>query len=170
MAENLKTRSSIIETPIGRIKIVSDGSFIKELRITSDMPVQPDLPDELLIRAERELAEYFSGTRRCFDVPVYPDVTSFEKSVYDVLCGIPYGDTVSYGALSEILCGSKRMARAVGQALGKNPILIMIPCHRVIGAKGEGGFSAGLGRKRYLLTLEKTCSNGITAHQGSYHI
>jgi methylated-DNA-[protein]-cysteine S-methyltransferase len=109
----------------------------------------------VLSRHIKELEEYFSGKRRVFDLPVCPKGTEFQKKVWEALRAIPYGETQSYGEIAEAL-GGKRFSRAVGAANRKNPILILIPCHRVIGANGAlTGFAAGLDLKAALLKLEK---------------
>jgi methylated-DNA-[protein]-cysteine S-methyltransferase len=109
---------------------------------------------ELLDRARCQLTEYFARTRTTFDLPLDPPGTTFERQVWDLLRTIPYGATTSYGELARRL-GDQRATRAVGAANGKNPIPIIIPCHRVVGARGElTGFGGGLDRKRWLLEHE----------------
>jgi len=108
----------------------------------------------LLARVRRQLAEYFEGTRTTFDLPLDGTGSTFERRVWDLLRTIPYGATTSYGALARRL-GDPRATRAVGAANGKNPIPIIVPCHRVLGARGElTGFGGGLDRKRWLLEHE----------------
>ncbi|HEU5261984.1 MAG TPA: methylated-DNA--[protein]-cysteine S-methyltransferase [Gemmatimonadales bacterium] len=108
----------------------------------------------LLARARQQLDEYFAGTRTTFDLPLSPAGTPFQRRVWDALRAIPYGTTVSYGELARRL-GDRRTTRAVGAANGKNPIPIIVPCHRVVGARGElTGFGGGLDRKRWLLEHE----------------
>ena len=105
----------------------------------------------LLAAVRRELTEYFDGTRTTFDLPLDGTGSTFERRVWDLLRTIPYGATTSYGALARRL-GDPRATRAVGAANGKNPIPIIVPCHRVLGARGElTGFGGGLDRKRWLL-------------------
>ncbi len=105
-------------------------------------------------RARGELEEYFSGARREFDLPIYFGGTDFQRRVWEALRGIPYGEVRTYGGLAGEL-GQPRAARAVGGACHKNPIVIIIPCHRVVGASGRlTGFAGGLETKRHLLTLE----------------
>jgi methylated-DNA-[protein]-cysteine S-methyltransferase len=111
--------------------------------------------DLLLDAVRRELDEYFAGTRRRFTVPVAPRGTPFQLRVWSALQAIPYGQTTSYGAIAAQV-GSPTAVRAVGAANGANPIPIIIPCHRVIGANGSlTGFGGGLDRKRFLLDLER---------------
>ena len=108
----------------------------------------------LLARARHQLEEYFARTRTTFDVPLDPPGTTFQRVVWDLLRTIPYGTTTSYGKLARRL-GDPRATRAVGAANGKNPIPIIVPCHRVVGARGElTGFGGGLDRKRWLLEHE----------------
>lgn len=108
----------------------------------------------VLARARQQLTEYFAGTRTTFDLPLDAAGSAFERRVWDALRTIPYGTTVSYGELARRL-GDPRATRAVGAANGKNPIPIIVPCHRVVGAGGElTGFGGGLERKRWLLEHE----------------
>jgi methylated-DNA-[protein]-cysteine S-methyltransferase len=108
----------------------------------------------LLAAVRRQLTEYFDGTRTTFDLPLDGTGSTFERRVWDLLRTIPYGATTSYGALARRL-GDPRATRAVGAANGKNPIPIIVPCHRVLGARGElTGFGGGLDRKRWLLEHE----------------
>jgi len=108
----------------------------------------------ILQLARRQLDEYFARTRTSFDLPLDAEGTAFERRVWDLLRAIPYGTTTSYGELARRL-GEPKDARAVGAANGKNPIPIIVPCHRVIGANGDlTGFGGGLERKRWLLEHE----------------
>jgi len=109
---------------------------------------------ELLTRARQQLEEYFAHTRTTFELPLEALGSAFEHRVWNALRTIPYGTTTSYGALAKLL-GDKHATRAVGLANGKNPIPIIVPCHRVVGAKGElTGFGGGLDTKRWLLEHE----------------
>jgi methylated-DNA-[protein]-cysteine S-methyltransferase len=108
-----------------------------------------------LVDAVCQLKEYLAGKRRSFDLPLQPEGTSFQVNVWKALCDIPYGATITYGELAERV-GSPQGYRAVGNANGKNPLVIIQPCHRVIAGGGKlGGFSAGIRRKKFLLSLEK---------------
>ena len=108
----------------------------------------------LLDRVEAQLIEYFAGKRTTFDLPLEPSGTDFQLSVWELLRGIPYGVTTSYGELARRL-GDPKATRAVGAANGANPIPIIVPCHRVVGSKGElTGFGGGIERKRWLLEHE----------------
>jgi methylated-DNA-[protein]-cysteine S-methyltransferase len=108
----------------------------------------------LLDRVEAQLDEYFAGKRTTFDLPLEPRGTDFQLSVWELLRKIPYGVTTSYGELARRL-GEPKASRAVGAANGANPIPIIVPCHRVVGSKGElTGFGGGIERKRWLLEHE----------------
>jgi methylated-DNA-[protein]-cysteine S-methyltransferase len=110
--------------------------------------------DALLSLARRQLTEYFAGTRLEFDLPLAPAGTPWQRVVWEALCTVPYGKTISYGELAKRL-GRPGSARAAGAAVGRNPLSIVIPCHRVIGATGQlTGYAGGLDRKRALLALE----------------
>ena len=109
---------------------------------------------DVLARTRQQLAEYFARTRTTFDIPLDPPGTPFQRRVWDALCAIPYGTTLSYSELARRL-GDLRATRAVGAANGRNPIPIIVPCHRVVGADGSlTGFGGGLDRKRWLLEHE----------------
>jgi len=110
--------------------------------------------EDVLARARQQLSEYFARARTTFELALDPPGTDFQRQVWDALRAIPYGTTVSYGELARRL-GDVRATRAVGAANGKNPIPIIVPCHRVTGARGElTGFGGGLDRKRWLLEHE----------------
>jgi methylated-DNA-[protein]-cysteine S-methyltransferase len=111
--------------------------------------------DHAVLRdARRQLEAYFDGTRREFDLPLAPRGTQFQLAVWQSLRGIPYGDTISYAQLAQRI-GKPNAMRAVGAANGRNPLPIVVPCHRVIGANGDlTGFGGGLPTKRFLLELE----------------
>ena len=112
-------------------------------------------PSVLAAQAAEELFEYLDGKRKVFDLPLRISGTSFAQSVYRALLTIPYGETRSYGQIAEAI-GKPKAARAVGGANHKNPLMIFVPCHRVIGANGAlTGFGAGLPMKEHLLALEK---------------
>jgi len=111
-------------------------------------------PGEIFQRAFRQLEEYFAGRRRGFQLPLAPAGTAFQRRVWSALRDIPYGQTMSYGALAA-RAGSPRAFRAVGQACGRNPLAIIIPCHRAVGWDGRlTGFAGGLALKEFLLRLE----------------
>jgi len=108
----------------------------------------------LLLQAKHELAEYFAGTRKRFEVALAPSGTAFQKAVWRAISGVAYGETISYGELAR-RAGAAGYARAAGAATGRNPIGIIVPCHRIVGADGSlTGYAGGLARKRALLSLE----------------
>lgn len=108
----------------------------------------------LLEQAVQELEEYFAGERRKFDLPLHMEGTEFQKKVWNVLLQIPYGETKSYGEIAEII-GNRKACRAVGMANNRNPLMILVPCHRVVGADGGlVGYGGGLDIKEKLLALE----------------
>ena len=141
-----------VETPLGTMRLTeSDG------RITSFAWGEGARDDTPLLReAERQLAEYFSGTRRRFDLPLAPQGTPFQRAVWQALAEIPYSETRSYGEIAAQL-GKPGAARAVGMANHRNPIPVIIPCHRVIGADGAlTGYAGGMENKAWLLALESS--------------
>jgi methylated-DNA-[protein]-cysteine S-methyltransferase len=148
-----------VDSPIGELTLASDGEGLTGLYMT-DQRHRPELPaadgddDAVLAAAREQLTEYFAGERRDFDLPLKPAGTPFQRAVWEALREIPYGETAGYGELAQRL-GRPGAARAVGLANGRNPIAIVVPCHRVIGAAGAlTGYGGGLERKRYLLELE----------------
>lgn len=144
--------SQSFNSPVGNIVVKSNGSAVTDVFLGEYAAENPDFLTE---KAVNELKLYFSGTLKQFSFPIELSGTDFQKRVWKVLTEIPYGKTVSYGEIAEKL-GGKRYSRAVGGAVNKNPVLIAVPCHRVIGADGSlTGFADGLSVKKYLLDLEK---------------
>lgn len=143
---------SYFKSEIGIIKIgVSDGA-VCEIRITDC--IGESAQSALADRAFKEISEYLDGKRKAFNFPIAPEGTEFQKKVWSVLSEIPYGKTKTYGEIAAYI-GNPKAARAVGNACNKNPLLIAVPCHRVLGADGSlTGFAAGTQTKRYLLELE----------------
>lgn len=138
---------------VGEITVTSDENYIKAVHFGRSEYKTKLTP--LISEAVNQLREYFKGDRKIFTVPLNPDGTDFQQKVWKALTEIPYGQTISYGEIAEKI-GKPRGARAVGNANNKNPIAIMIPCHRVIGANGSlTGYAAGLNIKKQLLSLEK---------------
>ena len=152
----LPRRRLTVRTPIGEITLVERGDAIGELRLPGEnVPEAAEEETPLLRKAAQELQEYFAGTRTEFDLPLAPLGTEFQTLVWNTLVRVPYGATVSYGGLAAA-CGKPRAARAVGMANNRNPLPILIPCHRVIGANGKlVGYGGGLPIKAALLKLEK---------------
>ena len=129
-------------------------SVPKEAEIWDGSPEMGSKP-KIIRRAISQLDEYFLGMRREFDLPLEMEGTEFQKQVWEETRRIPYGVTISYGELSERLTGDKKAARAVGSAVGKNPIPVIVPCHRVVGSDGSlTGFEGGLDMKAQMLAFE----------------
>ena len=144
------------ETPAGILRIEEDQAGIASVSFADYSFCQKEAgcPGKYLAEAEKQLAEYFAGSRRGFDLPLSPKGSEFQKRVWKALCDIPYGETRSYQEIAEAV-GNAKAARAVGLANNRNPIVILIPCHRVIGKSGKlTGYAGGLDRKQFLLKLE----------------
>lgn len=140
-----------IKTPIGPLTLEADENAVTAIRFSAG-GAQDASP--LLDAAEAQLREYFAGARRTFDLPLAPHGTAFQQRVWAALRAIPYGETRTYGELAAAI-GNPSASRAVGMANHRNPIPIIIPCHRVIGANGTlTGYAGGLEIKRRLLALE----------------
>jgi len=150
-------RKCFYSSPIGEICIKEENGNIVALFLKKEEEIaeKKEEESEVLKEAKKQLAEYFSGIRREFHLPLCPHGTAFQKKVWNALQRIPYGQTKSYGEVAAEI-GNPNASRAVGGANHKNPIMIVIPCHRVIGADGGlVGFGGGIEVKRYLLSLEK---------------
>jgi methylated-DNA-[protein]-cysteine S-methyltransferase len=153
---------TVVDSPCGPLTLVAQGNALCGLYMTEQRhrPDQltfgePDPGADIFARAETELKEYFAGQRNEFEVPLTLVGTPFQQRVWTALQDIPYGATTSYGELADRL-GQPTASRAVGLANGKNPISIIVPCHRVVGAGGSlTGYGGGLERKRYLLDFEQ---------------
>jgi methylated-DNA-[protein]-cysteine S-methyltransferase len=143
-----------IESPVGRIALVSNETHLKALTFSSEQVEESENLPEILLNTAHQLSEYFAGTRFSFDLDLDPDGTGFQKSVWQRLLHVPYGSTKSYRDVA-IELGSALNTRAVGTANGKNPIPIIVPCHRIIGHDGKMvGYAGGLERKKWLLLHE----------------
>jgi methylated-DNA-[protein]-cysteine S-methyltransferase len=150
-----------IESPVGKLKLVASSNALVAVLWEREHPNRVKLDTatldpqhSILLETERQLTEYFSGGRTDFDLPMQPDGSEFQKNVWQALGEIPYGQTRSYLDLARAI-GSSTAARAVGAANGKNPLSIIVPCHRVVGANGSlTGFAGGLETKAALLALE----------------
>jgi len=151
----------LIPSPIGKLKLVASDEGLVAILWENDRPRRVRLADlvenpahPMLLRTEKELNEYFSHKRKAFTVPLDMRGTYFQKQVWEALLGIPFGETRTYGQLANQL-GNPKATRAVGAANGRNPIAIIVPCHRVIGFSGKlTGFAGGLDAKDHLLKLE----------------
>ena len=148
-----------IASPIGNLLLISDGVALRGLWMQGGQrPLPPDPAwkhdDGPFTDVIAQLAQYFAGGRWAFDLPLVLDGTAFQRRVWAALQDIPYGTTISYGQLATGI-GQPTASRAVGLANGRNPIAVIVPCHRVIGADGSlTGYGGGLERKRLLLGLE----------------
>lgn len=140
---------------LGLILIRANHSGLTEVEFIGEDEIhETPRPSELTQRTCAQLTEYFAGQRHDFDLPLAATGTDFQHRVWQALVSIPFGETRSYGELAEQL-GSKGGQRAVGAANGKNPISIIVPCHRVIGSEGKlTGYASGIGRKQWLLAHE----------------
>lgn len=151
----------VVASPVGKLKLVANGSKLAAILWEHDKPnrvrlgvMHEEKDNPILLEAERQLNEYFAGKRNHFDLELDFVGTEFQKKVWQALLTIPFGETRSYGEIA-VQIGNAKAVRAVGAANGKNPISIIAPCHRVIGASGAlTGFAGGLGAKKLLLTLE----------------
>jgi len=144
-----------IDSPLGKMVAKADENAVFELdfaeRFNEDLV---EKPNEILLQLETEIEEYFSEKRKDFSVPVHLQGTDFQKKAWKILQEIPYGKTISY-AEQATLVGNKKAVRAVAGANSKNKIVLLVPCHRVIGSNGTlTGFTSGLWRKEKLIELE----------------
>jgi methylated-DNA-[protein]-cysteine S-methyltransferase len=154
-----------MSSPVGTLQLVASERGLREInfRTATDSPTGTEMPppatSSILDEAERQLAEYFEQRRVVFDLPLDPVGTDFQLKAWSVLSTIPYGTTISYAEQARAL-GDVRKARAVGGANGRNPIPIVVPCHRVIGSNGSlTGFALGTDLKQALLDLERQHSD-----------
>jgi methylated-DNA-[protein]-cysteine S-methyltransferase len=147
-----------LETPIGTLRLVSNGDGLTSIEFPGRHGTieEGDIQaiDSVLAAAAEQLSEYFAGTRNHFQLPLNPGGTAFQQTVWSALAEIPYGELRSYKDIAETI-GKPKAVRAVGAANGRNPLPIVVPCHRVIGSDGSlTGFAGGLPAKTRLLTLE----------------
>jgi methylated-DNA-[protein]-cysteine S-methyltransferase len=148
-------------SPVGKLKLVASDAGVAAILWENDNALRVRLGETVednrhpvLMETERQLKEYFGGKRKSFSLALDPPGTNFQKQVWEALLGIPFGETRSYAQLAKQL-GNPRATRAVGAANGRNPISIVVPCHRVIGSSGKlTGFAGGLDVKAHLLELE----------------
>jgi methylated-DNA-[protein]-cysteine S-methyltransferase len=157
----------IAESPVGKLKLVANDKVLMAILWEKDNPKRVPLADPIYVtshpaldEAEQQLHEYFSSKRTRFAIDLDMAGTPFQKRVWDALLAIPFGQTRTYGSIAEEL-GNANGSRAVGAAVGRNPISIIAPCHRVIGSNGLlTGFAGGIDTKRYLLALERDVGLG----------
>ena len=149
-----------IDSPTGRLLLVADESGLREVVFEAGRtPPRVDASwlcdGESLLEPVRQLRAFFAGELRSFDLTLKPEGTAFQKRVWETLCEIPFGETISYGELARRI-GNPAASRAVGLANGTNPLPIIVPCHRVIGSNGKlTGYGGGLENKRWLLDFER---------------
>ena len=154
-----------VDTSVGRLYLAEENGCL--VRLDGGEPGKEDIIQEttLLVNATKQLKEYFAGKRRQFEIPIHMEGSDFQKKVWNALTRIPYGETRSYGEIAREV-GSPGSARAVGGACHHNPVMIMVPCHRVIGSNGRlVGFGGGLPIKEALLRLE-----GISINTGDKNL
>jgi methylated-DNA-[protein]-cysteine S-methyltransferase len=164
-ATNMALFYQEMASPLGTLKLIANANALVAVRFESEPPnrLALDAPraaphHPVLMEAERQLSDYFSSKRYAFELPLAPHGTVFQKQVWRHLMRIPFGKTTSYGAIASSV-GQPRSPRAVGAACGKNPLAIVVPCHRVLGANGAlTGFAGGLDAKAKLLALEARAS------------
>lgn len=145
----------------GNLRINSEQDAITHLKFTDEIGVDCENPPTILLKARAQLQEYLAGTRTNFDLNLKPEGTDFQKKVWAELLKIPFGKTINYQQLANKL-GDPKVIRAAASANGKNPIGLIIPCHRVIGTNGKlVGFSGGMHRKQWLLEHENKFANGV---------
>jgi len=145
-----------IPSPLGPLRLVARGDELAALHLPNDpTPAkEPARVSDILALAADQLREYFAGHRRTFTIPLHPEGTGFQQLVWRALVAIPYGHTRSYGQVAAAI-GRPSASRAVGAANGRNPIAIIVPCHRVIGSNGHlTGYGGGMDAKRWLLAHE----------------
>ncbi len=143
---------TVCATPIGNLRLTQDKGALVCVELTDEVPTETD--DPVLLCAKRELDEYFAGRRTDFTVPLFLSGTSFQKRIWNALLTVPYGETVSYGEIAR-RAGMPTAVRAAATAIGHNPLMILIPCHRVIRGDGSiGGFAVGTAIKQQLLAIE----------------
>ena len=154
-----------MDSPVGTLRLVADRRGLREIRFERERHPKPAhagwVRDAAPLRSARaQLEEYFAGVRKDFELPLHAVGTAFQLEVWEELRRIPYGATISYGELARRI-GKPQAMRAVGAANGRNPLPIVVPCHRVIGADGSlTGFGGGLPTKRHLLALEAQVAHG----------
>jgi len=148
---------SIVTTPHGFLTVFANDNAVKAIDFAGTHPLVDE--NKISKLAARQLSEYIANKRERFDFALDPDGTDFQRKVWQALQDIPFGETASYLDIALAL-GNKKACRAVGAANGKNPIPIVIPCHRIIGRNGKlTGYASGLVRKRYLLALESSAGS-----------
>ncbi len=148
------------DSPLGRMMLVANEAglagvhFLGQKHVRSAKGLARSGSHQALKAAKRQLHEYFSGKRRRFDLPLAPEGSEFQRAVWKAIAGVPFGETISYAELAR-RAGCPGAARAAGAATGRNPIGIIVPCHRIVGSDGTlTGYAGGLEKKKRLLALE----------------
>ena len=153
--------SIVYDSPVGSLTLISNGAALEHLEFENPRHAYTPAPagkDKILDETRRQLDKYFAGKLRVFDLPLAPQGTEFQKRVWTALLTIPYGATRTYGQQATTI-GQPNASRAVGLANGRNPISIIVPCHRVIRGDGSlGGYRWGLALKQQLLGREVVCA------------
>jgi methylated-DNA-[protein]-cysteine S-methyltransferase len=155
----MSTTHTTIQSPLGELILVADDGTLSGVYFPGhwtrpDPAAFGERSERRLAQVEEQLAEYFAGERTSFELPTSATGTTFQRQVWDLIDRIPYGQTTTYGQLATQL-GSPTLARKVGNAVGHNPLSVIVPCHRVVGKGGKlTGYAGGLQRKRFLLDLE----------------
>jgi len=170
LPENAKRKifHATLATPLGHISLVAEKEQLLSIKwlYSSDNSLKLEADEQgatskVLEQAKSQLDQYFLGQRKIFDLSLSPAGTSFQQRVWHQIGKIPYGETASYKEIAEIIA-NKKMARAVGQAAKSNPLIIVIPCHRLVGHSGDlTGYSGGRPAKKYLLKLEAAFDNSV---------
>lgn len=160
---------AVIPSPIGALRLRAEGDALVGIEFMGEAPGAParvEVSHPVLAETRRQLAEYFAGDRIAFDLPLRGRGTPFQERVWAALARIPYGHTFSYRAIA-VEIGQPAAVRAVGAANGRNPLPIVVPCHRVIGADGSlTGFGGGIAMKTWLLEHERAVMTGRAAAAG----
>lgn len=146
----------VVSSPVGAVELVASvAGLVRVSFVDGGISHENLMSNAHLDAAERQLGEYFAGKRRTFDLVLAPRGTPFQMAAWQVLRTIPFGSTITYGEQAAAM-GNPRAVRAVGGANGRNPLAILVPCHRVIGANGQlTGYASGVERKRWLLDFEQ---------------
>lgn len=156
-----KIFKTIMESPIGLLEIISGQQYLLTIRFVEKTGEESNIKPDILTKTINQLNEYFTGSRKEFDLELEPAGTDFQQKVWNEVKKIPFGQTSSYLEIA-VKTGSKNNTRAVGLANGKNPIPIVIPCHRIIGTNGKlTGYAGGLERKKWLLNHEIAFSKRV---------
>jgi len=157
-----------VDSAVGRLKLVANGTKLSAVLWESDRPgrvrlgrMREEENNPILLKTEAQLTDYFAGRRKAFDIEIDLVGTEFQTKVWMALSTIPHGQTRSYAEIAAQI-GHPTAVRAVGAANGRNPVSIIVPCHRVIGASGDlTGFAGGLAAKKRLLALERSARSGV---------